>query len=236
MLMLLALGLAGTYLFRNIAVFLTVNEPVDADYLVIEGWMDKEELEQALDYFDTHEYSKAIIVGGPISDDFHGIDTNAAERAAGYLWQKGLSEDRTAVVTSPYSAQDRTFLNAVMVREWFRRQGIEPSRLDVFSSHVHTRRSRDLYRHAFGENVAIGIIASRPRDFEPTRWWYTSGSGKYVAVEFAGWLMVKCCFTSGEPGSHFEKWGIEKTGKAGNYFYIRDQFDSVNSPNCCAQT
>jgi hypothetical protein len=63
-------------------------------------------------------------------------------------------------------------------------RGSSPSRLDVFSSHVHTRRSHDLYRHAFGENVAIGIIASRPRDFEPTRWWHTSGSGKYVAIDF----------------------------------------------------
>jgi len=36
-LILLVLGLGGTFIFRNIALFLTVNEPVGADYLVIEA-------------------------------------------------------------------------------------------------------------------------------------------------------------------------------------------------------
>jgi len=193
-------------LLRNMAVFLTLNEPVGADYLVIEGWMDKEELEQARAYFDANKFNKVILVGGPIRNDFHAIDTNYAERAAHYLRQQGLSKEQSVIVKAPYSAQARTFLNAVMVRQWFQREGIAPSRLDVFTSGVHTRRSRDLYRLAFGEQVSIGVIASQPLDFDPARWWRTSDSGKGVAVEFAAWFLVKCCFNPGEPDSHVEKW------------------------------
>jgi hypothetical protein len=178
--------------------------------------MSKAELEQAQAYFDAGDFKKAIIVGGPISDDFHGIDSNAAERAAGYLRKQGMSAEKMAVVTSPYSAQDRTFLNAVKIRDWFDGNAIALTRIDVFSSSVHTRRSRHLYRLAFGEKVDIGIVASRPQDFDPAHWWKTSGSGKYVAVEFAGWLMVKCCFRPGDPGSYFERWGIEKSAGGGN--------------------
>lgn len=207
---LLVLGFLVLFLFRNMAVFMTVNEPVGADYLVIEGWIGKEELEQARAYFDANDFNKTIIVGGPISNDFHGIDTNYAERAAEYLRQQGIPLEKITIVASPYSAQDRTFLNAVMTREWFQQQDISLSRLDVFSSGVHTRRSRDLYRKAFGANVTIGIIAAKPRDFDPAHWWQTSGSGKGVAIEFASWLLVKCCFNPGEPGSHLERWGIEK--------------------------
>ena len=121
-----------------------------------------------------------------------------------------------AIVNSPYSAQNRTFLNAVMTREWFKQQGISITRLDVFSSGVHTRRSRDLYQQAFGEQVVVGIIAAQPRDFDPTGWWTSSGTGKGVAVEFAGWVLIKCCFHPGKPGSHLEKWGIEKTSTGGD--------------------
>jgi len=208
---LLACSLGALYLFRGMADFLTMYAPVDADYLVIEGWISREELDQSLDYFDYGGYRLAIIVGGPINNDFHGIDTNYAKRAADYLRSQGLAEDRSVVIATPHSAQDRTFLNAVMTREWFAWQGIEPSRLDVFSSPVHTRRSRALYQLAFGDKVTVGVIPSHPESFDPAHWWRTSDSGKNVAIEFAGWLLVKCCFHPGEPGSHLEKWGIEKS-------------------------
>lgn len=204
------IGLVGTILFRNIALFLTVNEPLGADTLVIEGWMGKEELEQALVYFNAKGYSRAIIVGGPISNDFHGIDTNFAERAAGYLQSKGLPVDKTVVITSPWSAQNRTFLNAVMTRDWLSQTPPTVRSLDIFSSHLHTRRSRYLFQLAFGDAVEIGVVPSVPANFDPEHWWRSSASGKYVAVEFAGWVMTRCCFNPGEPGSHFERWGIDK--------------------------
>ena len=204
------------FLFRNMALFLTVNEPVGAEYLVIEGWLEKEELDQGFAYFAEHKFVKAVIVGGPISNCFDGTDTSYAERAAGYLQRQGLAEEQAVIVRVPYSAQERTFLNAVMVREWFEQQGIRLARLDVFSSGVHTRRSRELYRRAFGEQVAIGIIDAKPHNFDPAYWWRTSESGKSVAVEFAGWILVKCCFSPGAPGSHLEKWGVDRTGDSGN--------------------
>jgi uncharacterized SAM-binding protein YcdF (DUF218 family) len=214
-LILLACGLGALYLLRGMADFLTVYEPADADYLVIEGWMNKEELDQSLDYFKSGNYRLAIIVGGPISNDFHGIDANYAKRAADYLRGQGLAESQSVVIAAPYSAQDRTFLNAVMTRDWFARQGTKPSRVDVFSSSVHTRRSRALYQLAFGDEVTVGVIPSRPEFFDPAQWWRTSDSGKTVAIEFAAWLLVKCCFSPGEPGSHLEKWGIEKSSGNG---------------------
>jgi hypothetical protein len=211
LLILVTIGLVIGFVFRNMAVFLTVSEPVGAKYLVIDGWLDKEELDQGLAYFEGRDFSQLVVVGGPITNEFHGIDESYAERAAGYLLEQGLPQERIAIVNVPYSAQDRTFLSAVMVRELFQQQGIQITRLDLFTSGVHTRRSRELYRRAFGENVDIGIIASSSSEFDPEHWWRTSSSGKVVAVEFAGWFLVKCCFYPGAPGSHLEKWGIEKT-------------------------
>jgi hypothetical protein len=47
LLILVTLGLFVGFAFRNMAVFLTVSELVGSNYLVIESWMDKEELDQA---------------------------------------------------------------------------------------------------------------------------------------------------------------------------------------------
>ncbi len=198
------------------AVFLTVDESVGAEHLVIEAWMSKEELDQGLRYFKSNDYTKVLLVGGPISDDFHGIDANYAERAAAYLLTQDLPKEATAIVATPHSAQNRTFLNAVMVREWFEQQDISVSRLDVFSSGVHTRRSRDLYQKAFGDRVEIGIVPSQPINFDPTHWWKSSATGKYVAVEFANWVLTKCCFDPGPPGSYMEKSGIEYVERSGD--------------------
>ena len=147
-----------------------------------------------------------MLGGGPISNDFHGIDANYAERAADYLLTQGLPEETTAIVRTPYSAQNRTFLNAVMVREWFKQRGVSVTLLDVFSSGVQTRRSRELYQQAFGDQVAIAIVASQSIYFDPNYWWETSATGKGVAVEFTNWVLTKCCFKPGSPGSHKEKW------------------------------
>jgi hypothetical protein len=206
---LLLLGLACLFGARNIATFLAESEPVGGDYLVIEGWMGKDELDEARGYFESHGYRRAIVVGGPISNDFYG-DSNYAERAAAYLVARGFPRQELTVIESPYSAQDRTFLNAVLVRDWFVRGQIDLQRLDIFTSNVHARRSRYLYDLAFPSPVEVGVIASRPREFELEHWWRSSGTAKYVAVEFVGWLMVRCCFSPGAPGSHAEKWGIDK--------------------------
>ncbi|MCP4766760.1 MAG: hypothetical protein GY875_10875 [Gammaproteobacteria bacterium] len=208
---LLVLGLVVVFVFRNMALYLTVNEPVGADYLVIEAWMGKEELDQAHRYFDDEGYGLAILVGGPIDDDFHEMDSNYAQRAADYLHLKGMPKDKLVVLEPPDSAQNRTFLNAVFVRDWFLQQGGEVANIDIFTSPTHSRRSHELYQIALGESVEVGVVPSNPSDFNPAHWWRSSESGKAVAVEFAAWLLVKCCFRPGDPGSYFERWGIEKT-------------------------
>jgi hypothetical protein len=208
---LLGLGFPLYYLFINVANFLAIDQPVGAEYLVIEGWLGKSELDQANRIFNTQGYKFAIVSGGPIIDGFNERTDNFADRAKGYLLSTGFPETKLVAVPAPYSAQERTFLSAVMVRDWLSSQGIVVDSLDVFSADVHSRRSRDLYRLAFGGDVSVGVYASTPSDFDLDRWWQTSDSAKAVASESLGWLAVKCCFDPGGKGSHFERWGMHKS-------------------------
>jgi hypothetical protein len=211
LLILVVLGLSVYMIFQNLAVFLSVNQPVGADYLVIEGWLGKSDLEQAHKIFNNGDYKYAIVSGGPIDDDFNLGPPNYAERAGKYLATIGLPKQKIVLVPSPHSAQDRTFLSAVIVRDWFSNQLVNVKSLDVFSADVHSRRTRALYQLAFGDRVAIGIYASTPNEFDLSRWWQSSDAAKSVSAELLGWLKVKCCFKPGKQGSHFEKWGIHKS-------------------------
>ena len=68
--------------FNNVANFLAINEPVGFKYLVIEGWLGKDELEQAFNKFETHNYQNAIVTGGPITNGFNDHYLTYAERAS----------------------------------------------------------------------------------------------------------------------------------------------------------
>ena len=204
-LILVVLGLSIYFAFQNVSTFLAVNEPIGAEYLVIEGWLGKNELKQAYRIFGSRDYRLAIVSGGPITDEFNSGPPSFAERARTYLLSIGFPEDQLFSAPAPFSAKDRTFVSAVKVRDWFVSHGIIVDSLDIFSGDVHSRRSRDIYRLAFGEAVKIGVYSSKPDEFDLTRWWQTSDAAKSVATELLGWLMVKCCFNPGQPGSHYEK-------------------------------
>jgi hypothetical protein len=198
--------LAGRHLYS----FLSPNQPVGAQLLVVEGWMPSDGLDQAIDAFSSGSYERVVTTGGPIDDDFEHRNpwTSYAERARRYLVRHGLPAESVIAAPAPASAQDRSFLNAVMVREWAKRSGITVDALDVFSLGVHSRRSWLVYRMAFGPQVRIGILAARPSDYAPETWWRNSVGAKEVVAETISWLWTVLFFHPAPRGSHDEMWGV----------------------------
>lgn len=199
-----ALVVAG----RQVHSFLAPNQPSGARLLVVEGWMSLGELDQAADVFRDGGYERMITTGAPTEI---GADRLAAasyaELARDYLVARGLPATSVTAIPSPASAQDRTFLNAVMVREWLERTGTTAYALDIFSAGVHSRRSWALYRIAFGPQARIGIIAARPTDYDPETWWQSSPGAKTVLLETLSWIWTELFFQPPARGSHEEKWG-----------------------------
>jgi hypothetical protein len=94
------------------------------------------------------------------------------------------------------------------VREWARKQAPGLASLDVFSSGPHSRRTRLLYRMAFGPDVAIGIVAAHPDTYDPDRWWASSVGAETVLSEALKLAWTKCFFRPGPPGSTDEMWAV----------------------------
>lgn len=199
-----ALGLVGT----NIHSFLSTNQPSGAHLLVVEGWIPPDELDQAIAVFRRGNYTSAITTGGPVTAVPCPHDSAPyAELARGYLVRHGLPAAAVIAVPAPASAQERTYLSAVMVRLWLAQTKQTINAVDVFSAGVHSRRSRAVYRLAFGPDVSIGILASQPTDYDPAAWWRTSTGAKTVITELISWIWTELFFRPGPQGSHEEKWG-----------------------------
>jgi hypothetical protein len=133
--------------------------------------------------------------------------SNYAESAADFYLSRGLAPEAVIPVPAPASAQGRTFLGAVMIRQWTDKLPEPISAIDVYSYGPHARRTRLLYRLAFGPGVQVGIRSATPSRYRSETWWRTSAGAKEVMIETIAWLWTKCCFSAPKRDSLEEKWG-----------------------------
>ena len=213
----LLVAVAGFALACAVAAyqFLAPNEPAiskdgkGASILVVEGWLEKADLGQAAAAFRRGNYERVVTTGGPI-ESWQDVRAwhSYAERAADYLRSHGLEGVPVVAVSAPASAQERSFLSAVVFREWARQSGVALDAVDVFSAGVHARRSQLVYRMALGDTVQVGVISSRPKEYDAEHWWKSSAEAKAVIGESLSLAWTKCCFWPGAAGSHEERWGV----------------------------
>jgi hypothetical protein len=194
----LAVVTAGTLLLvgRNLHSFLAPKEPVGARVLVVEGWMGPEELEEAIDLFRSRGYERLITTGGPILPrPPPPAPALYPERAALFLKAHGLPEAVLTPVPTLERSRDRTYGSAVAVRDWAKRSGLRLDAIDLVSDGPHARRTRLLYRLAFGREVKVGIVATRSYDYDAAAWWRSSIGATDVIEQAIGFAWAKCCFS-----------------------------------------
>jgi hypothetical protein len=191
-------------------LFLAPNDPAPgARILVVEGWLGEKELDQAIAVMRGGQYERVVTTGGPVAGwRKPRAGFSYAELAASYLEKHGPDGAEVTAVPAPASAQDRTFLSAVKVREWAASQGLALEAIDVFSSGAHGRRSRMLYRVAFGPGINVGVLSARPSRYDERHWWRTGVGTRSVLQETVGVIWTACCFRPPPPGSHQELWGV----------------------------
>ncbi|MFT6587085.1 MULTISPECIES: ElyC/SanA/YdcF family protein [Cycloclasticus] len=198
------------FCLKNLAFYLATTTPKHGHYLVIEGWINNASLDQGLNIFrnSSNEYQYIIVTGGPDIRDGSNPPKTYAELSAKYLLSKGVSKQKIIVISSPASAQARTYLSAVMVRDWFIDENINNPNIDVFTESVHARRTRFLYNLAFRASNDIGVHASTPSSYSLSTWWKSSEGVKSVITELLGLIWATYIFDSAEYHSPEEKWGM----------------------------
>ena len=196
-----ALLLAGALIFKSVYPFLAITHRVNANILVVEGWIHEYAIRAAVKEFQSNQYQRVFTTGGPVvgSGGYINDFYTSASVGADLLKKTAFQMDRLQMVPSRVMDRDRTYGSAVALRNWFRDHNMAVSGIDVVTEDVHARRTRLLFQKAFGKDVQVGIIAVANVDYPANRWWHYSQGLKNVVSEFAAYLYARLFFFPSEP-------------------------------------
>jgi uncharacterized SAM-binding protein YcdF (DUF218 family) len=193
--------LVGALIFKGVYPFLAITHRVNANILVVEGWIHEYAIRAAVKEFQSNQYQRVFTTGGPVQGT--GGYTNdfctSASVGADLLKKWGLPDEGLEMVPSRVMDRDRTYGSAVALRNWFLDHNMAVSGIDVVTEDVHARRTRLLFQKAFGKDVQVGIIGVANVDYPANRWWRYSQGLKNVVSEFAAYLYARLLFFPSEP-------------------------------------
>ena len=198
---LLLLGLAAVVVVRGAYRFLAVTAREPVGVLVVEGWVHEYAIRAAAAELETEGYNCIYSTGGPVTGNggYTTDLTTSASVGAGLLRKVGVPAERVKMIPSHNIDRDRTYQSAVALRDWFREHEMDVRQLNVVTEGAHARRTRLLFQKAFGDDVAIGIIAIPNPDYDGGRWWRYSEGVREVVGETLAYLYVRLFFHPAEP-------------------------------------
>ncbi len=174
---------------RGLHSFLAVSAPVNADVLVIEGWVPDYVLKSAIAEFGRGHYRLMVTSGGPRPRGYvtTRFPTFAEESAASLV---GLGFPETNIVQAPglWTLRRRTFHSAEAVRSKLAELGVKPAGLNVITEGTHARRTWTVFRRVCRTPQNVGVISCPSEQYDPKRWWASSEGMKLTLTEAIGWV------------------------------------------------
>src|SRR5437870_10145196 len=90
-----ALLLVGAFLLKGVYPFLAATHRVDADVLVVEGWVHEYAIRVAVEEFRSNSYQRVLTTGGPVEGNGGYInDYYTAASVGAYLLKKSCLSDQ----------------------------------------------------------------------------------------------------------------------------------------------
>ena len=174
---------------RNIYEYLAVPSfRVDADIVVVEGWVPDYVVQAAADEFKRGGYRAIVTSGLELEPSKRGAIDSVATEAAVRLAQMGIAPSQILVCPTPLTNWNKTAKSARVVCETLESRGIQPNGINVVTIGVHARRSRLAYQHAFEAKIPIGIFQIPETGLDPGRWWLSGLGIKRVTKGYVAWI------------------------------------------------
>jgi uncharacterized SAM-binding protein YcdF (DUF218 family) len=195
LLLILMLGFGVIVLFGAYP-YLAVTDRVNADVLVVEGWVHPYVIEAAVEEFKRGSYQHIFTTGGPVVGKGGYVNDyqTSASVGADLLKHAGAPAELVQMVPSHVMGRDRTYSSAIALRDWLGAHDLHPLAINIMTEGAHARRTRLLFQRALGPNVAVGVISIPSPDFDAKRWWYYSEGVEDVIEEGIGYLYTISLF------------------------------------------
>lgn len=173
--------------------FLAINNPVQANVLVVEGWAwNSAAIQEAAEEFNRGRYDVVVTVG--VLSTGQGselMQENPARRAAEQLKKLGVEHRAIEVLAVPNIDRHRTYASALAVRHWLEDSKVDALGINVFTLGAHARKSLVLFKRAFGQSVPVGVIAGTEYSYDPQRWWLSVRGIYTVLRKTIGYLYAE---------------------------------------------
>lgn len=194
-LVIVVLGALFLGAIHQVYPFLAPTERVEAELLIIEGWLPDSSFIDAIQEYKSHNYQSFVTTGGSVYVGFDLATYKTQARLGAAILQKhGIKASEIFEVPAPDVIRDRTYACAVAVRDWLTASNQKFQSANLFSLGPHSRRSWLLYQKALGDDFKVGIIAGRDRDYDATRWWASSSGVRVVLSELNAYIYARLFF------------------------------------------
>ena len=196
LLILLALLTLSLIILFGVYPFLSLTQPVDANILVVEGWVHPYAIQAGAEEFRARHYRQIFTTGGPVVGRGGYINDyqTSASTGADLLKKTGIPAELVQMVPSHIIGRDRTYSSAIALRDWFGSHDVQVRSLNIVTEGAHARRTRLLFEQALGSDVKVGVIAVPNPDFDARRWWLYSEGAEDVVEEGIGYIYAKLFF------------------------------------------
>ena len=176
----------------RIEPFLAYSLPVEAEILVVEGWIGDASIVGAMAEFERKPYELLITTGTKLGrGEYLSEYQDFAHLSEATLITLGFDPQKVQPIPTPPARRDRTLTSAFEVKKWLRENEISLTGINIYSDNVHARRSWLTYRKVFEPEVKVGIISHPALDYDSQTWWSSSEGFKKVTSEVISYLYTR---------------------------------------------
>jgi hypothetical protein len=177
--------------------YLTRNDAVVADTLVIESWIQADALHAAAAEYRSGGYRHLVITGGLTGSKGSLRRRSYSSIATRELLDAGVAQAEIIAAETPDVENQRTYVMAVSVRRVLEERNVRPAAVNVFTAGAHARRSRLVYAKVFGPEVKVGVMAWTVWDRTASRPWWTSSERTLELIKETLGYSYELLFDSG---------------------------------------
>lgn len=189
---LFAIAVSGWLLLTRLEAFFSCSAPVEAEILVVEGWITDNGIIGAIDEFERSPYKLLITSGSNFGrGEYLSEYKDFAHLSEATLITLGFDPDKIQAIPTPLAKRDRTLISAFEIKKWLQKNQISPQGINVYTDNVHGRRSWLNYKKALEPEIKVGVISHPGQNYDPKNWWASSEGFKRVTSEIIAYIYTK---------------------------------------------